>query len=120
MAPHIGFIHELEERLHIPLPSFGHAADGNVHTHCLRSPLLDGEFGPEIPGWRETSGQVRDAIYRDVVRRNGVISGEHGIGLVKKPFLPGNISPALLSAMKSIKKALDPDGIMNPGKIFDL
>jgi glycolate oxidase len=120
VAPHIGFVHELEARFHVPLPSFGHAADGNVHTHCLRSPILDGVFGEEIPGWREANEKVRDAIYRDVVRRHGVISGEHGIGLVKKPFLPGSISPAVLSTMKEIKRALDPEGIMNPGKIFDL
>ena len=119
VAPHIGFVHELEGRFGLPLPSFGHAADGNVHTHCLHAPLRDGEFGPEIPGWRETSAEVRRALYQDVVRRQGVISGEHGIGLVKKPYLPGNVSPGLLSAMKAIKKALDPDGIMNPGKIFD-
>jgi glycolate oxidase len=119
VAPHIGFIHDLESRFHLPLPSFGHAADGNVHTHCLHSPLVDGAFGDELPGWQETSEKVRDAIYRDVVQRQGVISGEHGIGLVKKPFLADNISPALISTMRSIKKALDPDGIMNPGKIFD-
>jgi glycolate oxidase len=120
VAPHIGFIHDLEERLQIPLPSFGHAADGNVHTHCLHSPLLeDGAFGAEINGWRETSDKVREAIYRDVGERRGAISGEHGIGLVKKPYFADNVGPALLAAMKSIKKALDPDGIMNPGKIFD-
>jgi glycolate oxidase len=119
VAPHIGFIHELEDRLHIPLPSFGHAADGNVHTHSLHSPLLDGAFGEEIPGWREAGEKVRDAIFQDVVTRHGVISGEHGIGLVKKRFFMESVSPAVLSAMKSIKRALDPDGIMNPGKIFD-
>jgi len=120
VAPHVEFIHELERRFAIPLPSFGHAADGNVHTHCLHSPLLDdGAFGGKLPGWRETSEKVRDEIYRDVVRRRGVISGEHGIGLVKKPYFFESVSPALLSTMKAIKKALDPDGIMNPGKIFD-
>jgi glycolate oxidase len=63
---------------------------------------------------------VRDAIYQDVVKRKGVISGEHGIGLAKKEYLARNLSPAHLGALRSIKSALDPNGILNPGKIFDI
>jgi glycolate oxidase len=119
IAAHVGFVHGLEERLGVSLPTYGHAADGNVHSHSLRARLVDGIFGEELPDWREKSVRVRDAIYRDVVARKGVISGEHGIGIVKKPSLAMNLGPAHIAAMRAIKKALDPEGILNPGKIFD-
>ena len=118
IASHVVFVQGLEERLGIAIPTYGHAADGNVHSHCLRSPIIDGAFGPELPDWRERVGKVRDEIYRDVVKRRGVISGEHGIGLAKREHLTRHLSPAHLAALKSIKTALDPDGILNPGKIF--
>ena len=77
-------------------------------------------FGGELAGWRERSATIRHALYEDVSRRGGVISGEHGIGLVEKEHLSMNLTPAHIAVMRSIKKALDPDGILNPGKIFDL
>jgi len=119
IAGHVGFVHGLEQRWGTAIPTYGHAADGNVHSHSLRRFLENGAFGGEMPGWREKSAAIRQALYEDVVRRNGVISGEHGIGLLKKEFLPMNIGPAHMAAMRAIKKALDPDGILNPGKIFD-
>jgi glycolate oxidase len=118
IAAHVQFIHETEARLGISLPAFGHAADGNVHAHLLRTSLEDGLFGAEVPGWREKGGAVREAIYKDVIGRKGVISAEHGIGLVKREYLPRNLSPAHLGALRAIKGALDPDGILNPGKIL--
>jgi glycolate oxidase len=119
IAPHVGFVRRLEEKWGVPIPTYGHAADGNVHSHSLRRSLENGVFGGELPGWRERSASTRNALYEDVVRRGGVISGEHGIGMVKKDSLPLNLGPAQLAVMRSIKKALDPDGILNPGKIFD-
>jgi glycolate oxidase len=118
IAGHVGFVHELEGTLGVSLPTYGHAADGNVHTHSLRAELEDGIIGRELPDWKEKHRAVRDAIYADVVSRKGVISGEHGIGLVKREYLPANLGPAHIAVMRSIKKALDPDGILNPGKIF--
>jgi glycolate oxidase len=120
IAPHVTFVHELESRWGVSLPSFGHAADGNVHTHLLRGVLVDGIVGPELPDWRQKRELVRDAIYGDVARRNGVVSGEHGIGLTKRAYFLKNLSPAHLAALQAIKRALDPDGILNPGKIFEL
>ncbi len=71
LVGHVGFVHGLESQLEISLPTFGHAADGNVHTHCLRAPIVDGTFGPELPDWREKSEKVRDAIYQDVISTGG-------------------------------------------------
>jgi len=119
VAPHVGFVHGLEQALGTAIPTYGHAADGNVHSHSLRRVLKDGEFGDEIPGWQEQEAVIRKALYEDVVRRGGVISGEHGIGLMKKDFLSINLGTGQVAVMRAIKRALDPDGVLNPGKIFD-
>jgi glycolate oxidase len=116
---HVQFVRELEERLGIQLPTYGHAADGNVHTHHLRHSLEDGVLGGEIPNWRETREAVRQALYEDAIGRGGVISGEHGIGEVKRAYLERNLGSATLAIMRSVKRAMDPKGILNPGKIFD-
>ncbi len=120
IANHVGFVHALEARLGVSMPCFGHAADGNVHSHFLKSLLDDGLFGPELPDWASHREEATEAIYADVARRGGVISGEHGIGLVKRKYLPMNLGPIQLAAMRAIKNALDPQGILNPGKIFEL
>ncbi len=119
IAGHVAFVHELERRHGISLPTYGHAADGNLHTHFLRTSLADGVIGPELPGWRELLPVVRGELYADAASRGGVISGEHGIGLAKKAYLEANLGKAAVEAMRAIKRALDPQGILNPGKIFD-
>jgi glycolate oxidase len=70
--------------------------------------------------WRAKTEQVRRELYDDGRRRGGVISGEHGIGLVKKPFLSLALDSTQIELMKGIKRLFDPQGILNPGKIFDL
>jgi len=119
IAGHLSFVHELEARHGISLPTYGHAADGNLHTHFLRRSLTDGIIGEELPGWQELLPEVREVLYRDAASRGGVISGEHGIGLVRKAYLEKNIGAPALEAMRALKRALDPQGILNPGKIFD-
>jgi glycolate oxidase len=120
IAAHVGLVHDLEARLGVSLPTFGHAADGNVHSHLLRGLLADGLVGPDLPDWREKRELAREAIYDDVGRRGGVVSGEHGIGLSKRASFRRNLSAPHLSVLQAIKKALDPDGILNPGKIFEM
>lgn len=118
ISGHVEYIEELERELQVPLPTYGHAADGNVHTHSMRLFIEDGRLGSEIPDWKEKHKLVRTKIYEDAVRRGGVISGEHGIGLAKREYFLQNIGAANLAAMRAIKKAMDPQGILNPGKIF--
>ena len=119
IAGHVERVRGLEQELGIQLPTFGHAGDGNVHTHSLRRSVEDGVIGAELPGWRETHEKVRAALFEDAVARGGVISGEHGIGLLKREYLSRTADPVVLAMMRGVKRALDPDGILNPGKIFD-
>ena len=118
ISGHVRFIHGLEEKYQVPLPTYGHAADGNVHTNFMRTKIKDGLLGEEIPEWEKKYELVRTEIFDDAIRRKGIISGEHGIGLAKRDYLARNIGEINVNVMRSIKKALDPKGILNPGKIF--
>ncbi len=120
IAGHVRRVQEVAKKYDIWLPTFGHAADGNVHTHIMKARFEDGKVIP-VPEseWRDKIDAVRADLYRDGRERGGVISGEHGIGLVKKPFLSLALEEAQIELMKGIKKVFDPSGILNPGKIFD-
>lgn len=90
---------------------YGHAGDGNVHVRILKDELSDEYWKKEVPkGIRE--------IFRKVVELKGTISGEHGIGWFQIPYMDIKFSSAHLELFKNIKRVFDPNGIMNPGKIF--
>ncbi|MCU0244767.1 MAG: FAD-binding oxidoreductase, partial [Acidobacteria bacterium] len=120
VAGHVRAVRDIAARYGLWLPTFGHAADGNVHTHIMKARYENGTMVP-IPEseWRDKADPVRREIFEDCRRRGGVISGEHGIGLVKKPYLPLVFDNRQIEIMRGIKKVFDPRGIMNPGKIFD-
>lgn len=106
-------IHALEalsEKYSVPIVSFGHAGDGNIHVNVM--------VDLAVPGMQETVDQVLLEIFQTTVALGGSISGEHGIGTAKMPFISLELSPETLATMRVIKKALDPNNIMNPGKIF--
>jgi glycolate oxidase len=117
---HVRRIREVSEKYDIWLPTFGHAADGNVHTHIMSARYEEGKMIP-VPEeeWRAKVDRVRAELYADGRDRGGVISGEHGIGLVKKPFLSLVLDDMQIELMRGIKRLFDPGGILNPGKIFD-
>ena len=120
IAGHVRRVQEVAKKYDIWLPTFGHAADGNVHTHIMKARFEGGKVVPAPESeWRDKIDAVRADLYRDGRERGGVISGEHGIGLVKKPFLSLALEEAQIELMKGIKKVFDPNGILNPGKIFD-
>jgi len=116
---HVAWIHEVSERHAVWLPTFGHAADGNVHTHIMKARYEDGRMVPlPEPEWRAKVEDVRRELYADGLKRGGVISGEHGIGLVKRPYLSLALDEVQIELMRGIKRLFDPRGILNPGKIF--
>jgi len=109
--PDLGaFLEGLTARHGLPIAAFGHAGDGNIHVNIM----LD----REAPGQVETAGIVVKELFRQVIRMGGTITGEHGIGITKAPYLEMEISAPGIQLMKRIKKAFDPKGILNPGKIF--
>ena len=120
VAGHVRKVREVAEKYGIWLPTFGHAADGNVHTHIMKVRFENGAMVP-VPEseWRPKADPVREELFRDAKARGGVISGEHGIGLVKKPYLSIVLDERQIEIMRGIRRVFDPHGIMNPGKIFD-
>jgi FAD/FMN-containing dehydrogenase len=92
---------------------WGHLGDGNLHINCLKPDAMP------LPDFAAASRRVDDHVYDLVTRCGGSISAEHGIGLMKKHALSLMRSPPELAALRGIKSVFDPDGIMNPGKIFD-
>jgi glycolate oxidase len=117
---HVRRIREVSRKYGIWLPTFGHAADGNVHTHIMRARYVEGKMVPVPPEeWRDKVDKVREELYADAKARGGVLSGEHGVGLVKKPFLALALDDGQVELMKGIKRLFDPLNILNPGKIFD-
>jgi FAD/FMN-containing dehydrogenase len=92
---------------------FGHVGDGNLHVNVMKPDDLDkATFLDEM-------SKADRGMFELVRKHHGSISAEHGIGLLKKPYLSFSRSPAELATMRTLKKALDPHNILNPGKIFD-
>jgi glycolate oxidase len=106
-------VKEISGEHEVPIIMYGHAGDGNVHLH----PIC---VGIDREEWQDRLPRLMSDIYRAGVSFGGAISGEHGIGFDKKAYLPIEMDTALLNVMKGIKRALDPNNILNPGKIFDL
>jgi len=101
---------EIGEHYKLPVANVFHAGDGNLHPNILFD-LRDHQVLHQV----ESAGEE---MLRAVVEFGGALSGEHGIGLEKSAFMPWVFSPDDLDAMHQVKDAFDPDGIMNPGKIF--
>ena len=90
---------------------YGHAGDGNLHVNIVKAGMSDEDWEQKLPqGIRQ--------LFKEVVRMGGTISGEHGIGLVQKGYMDIAFSTVQLGLMKQIKNIFDPNGILNPGKIF--
>ena len=100
----------LQKKHRIPISSFGHAGDGNIHVN-LMAPAGTRSDDPRMH-------RILDELFRDVFAMGGVISGEHGIGLAKKPWWPAATTPALRWMHTTLKRAVDPTGILNPEKFI--
>ena len=103
----------LSKKYDIQIPCYGHAGDGNLHATPVKNPAHT------LEQWHEMLPKVLEDLYGVTRDLGGVISGEHGIGHKRKQYMKYSVSDVSLDLMKRIKKALDPDDILNPGKIFD-
>lgn len=104
-------VKEIAKRYDLRTVCYGHAGDGNLHVNILKDNHTD-DF------WNTTVKEAIKEIFILCKKLGGTISGEHGIGLVQKEFMPIVMQPIQLEIMKGIKKVFDPNGILNPGKIF--
>jgi D-lactate dehydrogenase len=104
----IAALEEIARRHAIPIVSFGHAGNGNLHVNLL--PRDEAELARVEPCLAE--------VFDTVIALHGSLSGEHGIGLAKRPFLARALDPETLALMRRIKAEFDPDGILNPGKLL--
>jgi D-lactate dehydrogenase len=104
----VAAMRELSQRYALPIVCFGHAGNGNVHVNLL--PRDDGELARAEECLRE--------VFATVIRLDGTLSGEHGIGLAKRDFMSLAVDANALALMRRIKAGFDPDGILNPGKLL--
>ncbi|MHC4985928.1 MAG: FAD-binding oxidoreductase [Planctomycetota bacterium] len=98
----------------VMMPSYGHAGDGNLHTR------ITPPSGWSEEKWLQTVPQIQQDLYELTARLGGRLSGEHGIGHKRKGHMVTFLTPATLDAMRAVKRAFDPNNILNPGKVFDL
>ncbi len=108
----VNFAGELQQETGIPVACFGHAGDGNIHTNIMVENYED----PDI---KAVADNALNKLFTWVIANDGVISGEHGIGLAKKPWIRQALGDVSMDTHLAIKQALDPDNILNPGKFLD-
>ena len=110
IAPMVKLIQETARKYNLTIGTFGHAGDGNLHPTCL----TDERDKDEIARAHQAFEEIFDAA----IAMGGTITGEHGVGLAKKKYLPRLVGEEGLRVMRGIKQAFDPKGILNPGKVF--
>jgi len=103
-------IEKIGEQYGVPVVNFGHAGDGNIHVNIM--------VDRQVPGMDEKAHQAIHDVFQAALDLGGTMSGEHGVGLAKAPFIKQELSDDQIAVMKAIKLALDPNNILNPGKMF--
>ena len=111
LARMIRFVEEIAKKYKLRIGTFGHMGDGNLHPTFLTDERNKEEMHRVEEAFKE--------IFDEAIRLGGTITGEHGIGLAKKGFLPKFAGDAQMRVMRELRRALDPKGILNPGKMFD-
>ena len=109
----VEYVHELRQQLGIRIKSFGHAGDGNLHVYILRDDMPEDK-------WQEMLDKSMASMYAKARELRGQVSGEHGIGLAKRPYLKESLPEASLRLMQGIKKVFDPNNILNPHKVCQM
>jgi len=108
----VTFARQLEAETGIPIACFGHAGDGNIHTNLMVKDYND-------PETRERADAALDLLFTWVLEQGGAITGEHGVGLAKKRWIHQALGEVSFETHRTVKDALDPNGILNPGKFLD-
>jgi glycolate oxidase len=103
-------ISEIAETYQLEIPVVAHAGDGNTHPIVV--------FDPQDPSARERAGKAFEAIMAAAIAMGGTITGEHGVGRTKKGALPAQLGPEVMALTRTVKQALDPQGILNPGAVL--
>lgn len=104
------FAEQLQRRHDLPVACFGHAGDGNIHVNVM--------VDETRPDAKSRSEAALDDLFRQVLAWGGVVTGEHGVGLAKRRWWPQAVSPEVRHLHARVKQALDPHGILNPGKFL--
>ncbi len=104
----------ISRKYDIAMPTYGHAGDGNLHTTLVKNP------GSSMEEWYDVEEKALLELYDAVAQVGGKLSGEHGIGIKRKKYLERMTDPVEMKMMRAVKRALDPNNIMNPGKMFDM
>lgn len=112
LAGMIRFVEAVAKRYRLKIGTFGHMGDGNLHPTFLTDERNMEEMHRVEEAFKE--------IFNEAIRLGGTITGEHGVGLAKKSFLPGFLGNAQMRVLRELRKTLDPNGILNPGKMFDV
>jgi glycolate oxidase len=107
----IRFIQSVATKYKLRIGTFGHMGDGNLHPTILTDERQAAEM--------HRVEQAFADIFAEAARLGGTITGEHGVGLAKKSFLPKFAGEAQMRVMRELRRALDPNAILNPGKMFD-
>ena len=107
-------LERISEKFGVQVPCYGHAGDGNLHATIVKNP------DDSMDQWHDKLPKALEDLYGVVRELGGTISGEHGIGSKRKDFMKLVASEAELEFMRKIKRAVDPNNILNPGKIFDV
>jgi D-lactate dehydrogenase len=100
----------LARRFEIRIINFGHAGNGNIHVNLL--------VDPDQPDQLSRAEHCLDEVFSLVLKLNGTLSGEHGVGIEKRPFIARELTPETMQLMKQVKRLFDPAGLLNPDKIF--
>jgi len=107
-------LERLGRKYRMQIPCYGHAGDGNLHATLVKDPDMS------MDDWKKNEKACQGELYAITKEAGGKISGEHGIGIKRREFFKDMAAPGELELMKALKRAWDPNNIMNPGKIFKI
>jgi glycolate oxidase len=111
LAKMVRFVEVVAKKYKLRVGTFGHMGDGNLHPTFLTDERNKDEMHRVHEAFKE--------IFDEAIRLGGTITGEHGVGVAKKDFMPKFLGDASLRVHRELRKVLDPHGILNPGKMFD-